>query len=72
MEAESRPVLHCLIYRYRERGGREFSIIRLSEWCLARQDWLLNGWRFLGVDPADEAALQVHEGIERSRLLKRR
>lgn len=65
-------MLHCLIYRYRDRGGREFAIVRLSDWCLARQDYLLGGWRFIGVDPADERALQMFEGIERSRLLKRR
>jgi hypothetical protein len=68
---DARPVLRCLIYRYLE-SGREFKIVLLSDWCQARDEFLLGGWRFIGVDPADEHDLTVHEGVERSRLLKRK
>jgi hypothetical protein len=72
VDAETRPVLHCLVYRY-TKAGREYQVIPFADWGAARDEYLLEGWRFIGVDPGDELLLVRHEQLERSRQpLKRR
>jgi hypothetical protein len=60
-----RPVLNALIYRCSEHGI-EFQMIRADAWPAQRSKFLWDGWRFLGVDPADEFALAMFENQERS------
>ena len=66
-----RPVLRALVCRYAE-GHWIWDIVPLSHWHAARDEYLMAGWWFVGLDPADESDLTRAEMVERSRHLKGR
>jgi hypothetical protein len=58
------PALRCLIYRYGP-FGLLFDVVTLAHWVDARSEYLLAGWRFIGVDPCDEDDLARYERMAR-------
>lgn len=66
-----RPILRALICRYVE-GRWSWDLVPLTHWHAARDEYLMAGWWFVALDPADESDLARAEMVERSRHLKLR
>ena len=64
-----RPILRALVCRY-VKGHWIWEIVSLGDWCAARDEYLMAGWWFVALDPADESDLARAEMVERSRHLK--
>ena len=64
-----RPVLRVLICRYVE-GRWSWDVVPLTHLHAARDEYLMAGWWFVALDPADESDLARAEMVERSRHLK--
>ena len=65
MDAD-RPVLRALVCRY-VKGRWSWDIVPLMHWHAARDEYLMAGWWFVALDPADESDLARAEMVERSR-----
>jgi hypothetical protein len=64
-----RPVLRALVCRYVE-GRWTWDVVPLKDWHAAREEYLMAGWWFVALDPADESDLARAEMVQRSRHAK--
>jgi hypothetical protein len=57
---DERPDLRVLVCKYVE-GVWAWDVVSLKHWHAARQEYLIAGWWFIGLDPCDECDLARFE-----------
>jgi hypothetical protein len=64
---DDRPALRVLICTYVD-GDWQWDVVSLQHWHTARQEYLIAGWWFIGVDPCDECDLARWQQLTRARV----